>query len=101
MIELLRRTKPSQAVIEVLAREASARHYGYDLMKKAGLTSGTLYPILTRFERLGIIVSTWEEIDPAKEKRPARRVYTLTEAGLDFARSEMEMAVQVGALRHA
>jgi hypothetical protein len=32
----------------VFLADTSARHYGYDLMKAAGLPSGTLYPMLAR-----------------------------------------------------
>jgi len=101
MITLLRRRPTSHAVLEVLAGEPQAQHYGYDLMKKAGLKSGTLYPILTRFERLGIVMSEWESFDPAVADRAPRRVYTLTAEGLDFARKEIALAASTGGLRHA
>jgi len=101
MITLLRRRPTSHAVLEVLAADPHAQHYGYDLMKKAGLKSGTLYPILTRFERLGILTSEWGSFDPAVDQRAPRRVYTLTAEGLDFARKEMALATSTGALRHA
>jgi PadR family transcriptional regulator, regulatory protein PadR len=55
--------------------------YGLELAGRANLKSGTIYPILARLERSGWLTSAWEEVDPAKEKRPRRRLYRLTGAG--------------------
>jgi PadR family transcriptional regulator PadR len=47
------------------------------------LREGTLYPALRQLEEQGVIQSTWEVQEPG----PARRVYSLTEAGqAEFAR---------------
>ncbi|MEV7691839.1 helix-turn-helix transcriptional regulator [Microbacterium sp. NPDC089189] len=58
------------------------QHYGYQLSRSSGLRSGVLYPILQRLLNEGWLIDGWEQIDPALEKRPARRYYTLTEAGM-------------------
>jgi PadR family transcriptional regulator, regulatory protein PadR len=60
--------------------------YGLELGRVSKLKSGTLYPILARLERAGWLSSSWEEIDPATEGRPRRRLYRLTGAGADSAR---------------
>lgn len=55
--------------------------YGYELMQLTGLASGTLYPLLTRFENEGWLTSSWEKTNPQKEGRPRRRLYRLTGSG--------------------
>jgi PadR family transcriptional regulator, regulatory protein PadR len=49
---------------------------GYDVMKKTNLSSGTLYPMLMRFENAGWLESEW-----ADEEKPRRRLYRMTKAG--------------------
>jgi len=53
-----------------------------DLVDATGLPSGTVYPILRRLDREGLLQSNWEEHAKAqKEQRPPRRYYAITEAG--------------------
>lgn len=54
--------------------------YGFDIMEFTGLASGSVYPILRRFEEHGLVESEWEHESEA-EGRPRRRYYRLTEAG--------------------
>jgi DNA-binding PadR family transcriptional regulator len=64
--------------------------YGYDLMKVADLSSGTLYPILARLTEDGWLESRWQESDlPGK---PPRQLYRLTAAGRVQARQALERA---------
>jgi PadR family transcriptional regulator PadR len=57
--------------------------YGYELMHKTAafwqeaLNPGTLYRTLRQMESNGDIESTWETTKPG----PARRIYSITEAG--------------------
>jgi DNA-binding PadR family transcriptional regulator len=55
--------------------------YGFGLMKSTGVKSGSLYPILARFEANGWIESYDESIDERAEGRPRRRLYRLTGTG--------------------
>ena len=56
--------------------------YGFGIMERTGLPSGTVYPALRRLERDGLIRSEWEKAAVAeKELRPARKYYKLTAAG--------------------
>jgi DNA-binding PadR family transcriptional regulator len=68
--------------------------YGLELMRDAGLASGTLYPILVRLERAGWVEARWEVIDPVAEGRPARRYYRLTPTGLTASRQELALIHQ-------
>lgn len=64
--------------------------YGYDLMKVADLSSGTLYPILARLSDDGWLESRWEESEhPGK---PPRQLYRLTTSGRTQARDALERA---------
>lgn len=56
--------------------------YGFSVMERTGLPSGTVYPALRRLERDELIRSTWEKQAIAdRELRPARKLYKLTAAG--------------------
>ena len=72
-------TYPTVLVLEALAR---GYHYGFDILDATHLPSGTVYPILRRFEREGLVTSEWETEGVAQsEKRPPRRYYALTADG--------------------
>lgn len=98
-----RMTLPTLTVLRVLDEHGERPLYGYDLMRRADLKSGTLYPILARLERLGHLRSEWEPIDPTQEGRPARRMYTLTPSGKAFAQESLKKAQQAlaGRVSHA
>lgn len=59
--------------------------YGYDLMsildgyETLTTAEGTIYPLLRRLEKNGLIVSFWKEIAPGT---PPRRYYELAEEGV-------------------
>jgi len=67
----------------VLALLRMDPRYGFDLVRElseAGglLTSeGTIYPLLSRLRREGLVSTTWQESDAG----PPRRYYALTEDG--------------------
>ena len=47
---------------------------------------GTLYRALGRLEQMGLVTSVWEDAQlAADEGRPRRRLYSITEAGLEAA----------------
>lgn len=70
-------------VLRALLEEPGAETYGLDLLRATHLKSGTVYPLLDRLELAGWVTSRWEDVDPAAEGRPRRRLYTLTGAGFD------------------
>lgn len=78
--------RPSSQAIKLLASlltDARGWRYGYDLSKETGLTPGTLYPLLERFEKQGLLESEWRPSE--LEGRPPRHAYRLTRAGATFA----------------
>ena len=62
---------------------------GADLMKAARVSSGTLYPILLRLERAGVLTSRWEEGRPEDLGRPRRRFYQITPAGVTLTQEAL------------
>lgn len=59
------------------------RHYGYSLVKslsgegEVALTEGTIYPILSRLSKEGLVQSEWVE----SSQGPPRKYYSLTPDG--------------------
>jgi DNA-binding PadR family transcriptional regulator len=74
----------TQITALVLRAVAGGYHYGFDVMERCDLPSGTVYPALRRLERAGMLKSRWEEaLDAHADGRPRRRTYELTPAGRD------------------
>ena len=74
-------TLSTQLVLRALLAEPAREMYGLEICEAAGLPSGTIHPILARFENLGWLESRWEDIKPRDEGRPRRRYYRLTAGG--------------------
>jgi len=88
---MARRPSPqTTAVLAALADEPAAWRYGYELGKEVGLEAGTLYPILMRLTKLGLLEAGWETDPPAG--RPPRHLYRITGAG---ERAAADAAVKV------
>jgi PadR family transcriptional regulator PadR len=78
----VRKTHALVQLALVLAAEPDAQHYGYDTAKKAGLRSPTLYRLLSSMLEEGWLSDDWEDpAEAAKERRPPRRYYELTDFG--------------------
>ncbi len=86
----MRMTAPLERVLRAFLEDPAARRYGYDLMKAAGLPSGTLYPILARLEGQKLVASAWET--PEQVGQRPRRYYRLTGEGIAVARLELAQA---------
>ncbi len=82
----LRRGAIVLAVLAQLQRE----HYGYSLrqaLSERGLEieEGTLYPLVRRLEKQGLLVSEWRE-----EAKRRKRFYTISQVGCDVLRQLLE-----------
>jgi PadR family transcriptional regulator PadR len=70
-------------VLNAVGRE---RLYGYDIVRQLRdirglvISEGTIYPILSRFKRDGLVRTSLEE----SNEGPARKYYELTSAGRDL-----------------
>jgi PadR family transcriptional regulator, regulatory protein PadR len=85
-------TAPLERVLRVLLTDPSAPRHGYDLMKAARLSSGTLYPVLARLYDEGLVTSAWETHAGDAGGRPPRKYYQLTGEGVRVARLELARA---------
>jgi DNA-binding PadR family transcriptional regulator len=74
---------PTRTVFALLAGNADEWWYGYDIARRTGLRSGTLYPILARLAERGYLETQWESDPPYG--RPRRHLYRLTAAGAEQA----------------
>lgn len=75
----------TRELLAVMLRKPRAWHYGYELSRDTGLSSGTLYPLLMRLSDQGLLESYWQEAE--RPGKPPRHVYRLTSDGLAFART--------------
>ena len=91
------------AVMGILYHE---RHYGYSLIRdltRSGsidLKEGTIYPILARLNRDGLVQAEWVE----SIQGPPRKYYSLTNAGRHLFRdlmSEFDALVSLVKLNHS
>jgi PadR family transcriptional regulator PadR len=85
------------AVMGVLYRE---KHYGYSLVRaltetgSISLKEGTIYPILARLDRDGLVRSEWVESDQG----PPRKYYALTSSGrqlFDELSKELDLLISL------
>jgi DNA-binding PadR family transcriptional regulator len=79
-------SKSSAKVLRAFLDDPDEEQYGFGLMRSTRVKSGSLYPILERFERLRWIEGYDEPIDEHTEGRPKRRLYRLTALGEREAR---------------
>jgi PadR family transcriptional regulator PadR len=84
-----RRDESQLTGIEALSEDPRAELAGIDLMKAARVSSGTLYPILLRLEKAGVLTSRWETARPESLGRPRRRYYRITSSGAQLARNAL------------
>ena len=71
----------------VLTTLSVGRHYAGDLVERLGETpfatqEGTLYPLLSKMRRDGLLDHEWEE----SESGPPRKYYRVTESGTERLR---------------
>jgi PadR family transcriptional regulator PadR len=72
----------ARSVLSLLAEAGSGWSHGYDLCRRAGVKSGTLYPLLIRLEQQKHLEARWMQPEPG---RPPRHVYRLTATGRRLA----------------
>jgi DNA-binding PadR family transcriptional regulator len=91
---MARLTWQMQAILATLLQDPTKPHYGLEMAKAAGLPSGTIYPMLARFERNGWVESELEDIDVSVAGRRPRRYYRLTGEGERLAEAEIAHTVK-------
>ena len=74
-------------LLSVLLEQPRAWRHGYDLSQDAQLKAGTLYPILVRLSKRGLLESKWSESE--YPGRPPRHLYRLTTNGREYAKEQL------------
>lgn len=72
-------------VLDSFSQKPARWRYGYLLSRETGLKSGTLYPILMRLAKHGLLETRWEQTEQGV---PPRHTYRLTSKGTELAKSE-------------
>jgi DNA-binding PadR family transcriptional regulator len=85
----LRVSPQTLALLDALLDRPTEWRHGYALSQFTGISSGTLYPILMRLDKLHWLETKWEE--PAGG-RPPRHLYRLTSQARAWARAELQDA---------
>lgn len=85
----IRLSRQGLRVLQIFSDDIAQEYCGADLIKALRLRSGTLYPILMRFERYGLLESYWEEGNASDMGRPRRRLYRITPSGTQLAREKL------------
>lgn len=85
---MARMTLTTLLILGRLTAAPGGELYGLQIIQSTGLSSGTVYPLLSRLEEHGLVESRREHIDPKQEGRPQRRFYRLTPAGADQAQAQ-------------
>lgn len=99
----MRKTHASVQTALALMADPDARHWGYDLVKRANVRSGVLYPVLDRMLTEGWLKDRWEHPTELQTRRPPRRYYEVTEQGrkalaelLDEAQNDPRFSALLG-----
>jgi DNA-binding PadR family transcriptional regulator len=72
-------------ILESFLERPAAWRYGYDLSRETALKSGTLYPILMRLAKYGLLETKWVTTEDGV---PPRHTYRLTSKGMEYARAQ-------------
>jgi PadR family transcriptional regulator PadR len=86
---------PGLRVLRLMIEQPGASRSGAEIAKATKIGSGTMYPLLARFEAAGWFTSRWEDVDPHEAGRPRRRLYKLTGVGQRRAREALS-GLQLG-----
>ena len=94
----IRKSPQTLIVLNGFLEDSQGWKYGYDISRKTGLKSGTLYPILMRLADKGLLETSWEMAETGK---PPRHLYRLTKVGLRYAREQVFSPGAVGTANFA
>lgn len=72
--------------------------YGYEIIKNIKnitnnqykIKTGTVYTLLRRMEKRGLVKSTWKE----NKQKPDKRIYKITRNGMEYLKIWLEFIIQ-------
>jgi len=86
-------------VLRVFLENPAVEKTGAEIIRASGLASGTIYPLLLRFERVRFLESRWEAGNPSDLGHPRRRYYRITRNGSAVAREALRTLSISGTLQ--
>jgi DNA-binding PadR family transcriptional regulator len=89
MASKMRLSRSALRILKLFLERPTEEKSGAEISRALGIPSGTMYPLLARFENAGWLASEWEIVDPAEVGRPRRRFYKLTALGQNSASKEL------------
>jgi PadR family transcriptional regulator, regulatory protein PadR len=89
-MDTIRMTLATKAILTAFLENQDKELSGADVWRLTKIASGTRYPIMIRLEQRGVLMSRWEDVDPAAAGRPRLRFYKLTEAGASWAEKRVK-----------
>jgi PadR family transcriptional regulator PadR len=98
----VRLSAPGLRTLRLLLEHPLEGLSGAQISRATKVGSGTLYPLLGRWEAVGWVTSEWENVDPSEVGRPRRRFYKITALGQAKAREALtDLQVSPGTLAWA
>jgi PadR family transcriptional regulator, regulatory protein PadR len=82
----VRPTENVVAIFNTMLERPRKSWYGLELARHAHIGSATIYAVLGRLERAGLLDARWEDVDPSEAGRPRRRLYKLNGEGARVGR---------------
>jgi DNA-binding PadR family transcriptional regulator len=77
-------------VLSLFIKAPERERFGLEIITETGIPSGSLYPILHRFEERGFLDSSWEDFSKAvAEGRRPRKRYKLSSEKTQAARAQL------------
>lgn len=76
-------------VLKIFLEDPGQPRYGFEIMKRTGLASGSLYPMLAKLEAAGWLTKGVETISPREAGRPQRFHYTISPDAVIAARLQL------------
>ncbi len=93
MYDMIQRmTIATRTVLLAFLNDPDVELFGHQLAIRTGISHGTVYPILARLARAGLLTHRWETQGENNWGRPPRQYYRLTPDGRELARKEQAAA---------
>jgi len=86
----MRLSRSSLKIVQVFLETPGEEFCGSDLMDRADVSPGVVYPFLVKWEAQGLLKARWEEQDASDLGRPRKKLYKLTGSGKTAAREALK-----------
>ena len=85
----MRLSHSSLKIVQTFVDAPGEAFCGSELIDRAGVSPGVVYPFLVRWEEEGLLSARWEQQDASDLGRPRKRFYKLTAKGKATAREAL------------